>query len=648
MTSKQVRAGLTLTGLLGLSLLSGAPSARAQTWYPGQSTTSVLAFEDQWPHATDYDYNDVVIEVHWRFDSSGGKVQRALLTVDPLALGGDHTNGLGLQLPAGVSQEGLLVRRRVGSGGDPSTAPTYGEWADLQLAADGAPTVVLASNLRELFDGESGRINVGLPGANGRVGQRLEVEFNWPVGAALDVAQAPFDLYIFRTLSPSHEIHLPHYQGTDAMDDALFAVADNATPPAGTRWFVNARGIPAALNLKTAVVHTSEAVSISDVFPDIVRFAALPNLASWSGTGDDPRTFYERPTGPGARHTRPASRLRPEAPALSRITCPLSGNRVGRRVRADRACVFSECEAGYSAMPDGSCVNACGAAPNPPAPAECPAACTGGCVGNTCSINSFGSGQTVCPGGMHCVIGCTNTSNCQGRVLSCPDNGDCTLRCTGASACQSAVVFPGAGAGRIDLDCGGPSACQGLMLQCGAGPCLSTCGGASAGSGGILVPGNSCQVSNGCNLPVSACGLLPNPPAPAQCPAACNGGCSGNTCRIDVFSGSPALVCPDGLNCLVRCLGSSSCQDAAVFCPDHGSCSLQCSGPSSCQGADLLPGAGAGSIDLSCPGPGSCQAVDQQCGAGPCSCTFMHAGQGGRLFAGSSCRVSNACGLTLQ
>jgi LruC domain-containing protein len=159
-------AGLTVA-MLGASTAS---AQTATTWYPFEGGSAVLAYEDQWPYLTDYDYNDVVLEVHWRFDSSGGLVQRALLTVDPIALGGAESNGLGLQLPAGLSKEGLVVRRRIGSGGDAGAEPSYGAWAQLSLAGDAAPTVVVSSNLRELFGVEDGRINAGVEGKDGRTG----------------------------------------------------------------------------------------------------------------------------------------------------------------------------------------------------------------------------------------------------------------------------------------------------------------------------------------------------------------------------------------------------------------------------------------------------------------------------------------------
>jgi LruC domain-containing protein len=354
----------TIAGLTAAMLGASTASAQtATTWYPFEGGSAVLAYEDQWPYLTDYDYNDVVLEVHWRFDSSGGLVQRALLTVDPIALGGAESNGLGLQLPAGVGKEGLVVRRRVGSGGSGSAEPSYGAWAELSLAGDAAPTVVVSSNLRELFGGEDGRINAGVEGKDGRTGQRIELQLDWPVGVALDLGLAPFDLFVFRSGDPSHEIHLPSFQGTAAMNAALFDAAGNARPPAGNKWYVNDRGIPAALNLLTAAVYPREAVRIETVFPDVVRFAEHGAHGSFgaapdAGTVDDPRTFYARATGPGASQLKPSTRLRPAPMSIARESCtPALANAVGLRVLATSACVVSGCTSGF-VLQGGVCVSA--------------------------------------------------------------------------------------------------------------------------------------------------------------------------------------------------------------------------------------------------------------------------------------------------
>jgi LruC domain-containing protein len=396
----------SLLTALAMCAWPAASWAQSTTWYPSQTGASVLAYEDQWPSVTDYDYNDVVLQAHWAFDrdttrpasTNGYPVLRAVLTLDPVALGGDHDNGLGLQLPACVSSAGLSVQRRLGTGGSSTQSPTYGPWQTIVLSADSAPTAVLSENLRELFAGEAGRLNVGVPGKDARLGQRLEVQFEWPVAVDLDTSQAPFDLYIFRSADPAHEIHFPTYSGTDAMRATLF-------PPSNApgKRYVNDRGIPAALNLKTATVYPTEATPIEAVFPDIVPFASLPSFDAWSGPGNDPRRFYERAGGTGGRRTRSGAPLRPARAASSRTSCTegLAAGRSGVRVRSNTACVDADPATGMHAEAGVCMANArlC-------TPANAPAnegdqtwnGTWGACLARTCSSGfSRRSGACVAP-----------------------------------------------------------------------------------------------------------------------------------------------------------------------------------------------------------------------------------------------------------
>jgi LruC domain-containing protein len=230
------------------------------SYFPGQSTSALLAFEDQWPGHTDIDFNDVAVRVHYRLErNAAGNVVQLHAVIDPVAQGGDLSSGLGLQLP--VPRTGVTVRRRVGGGA----------WQGVSLEGDASATMVLSPNLRELFGGATGRINSVANQAR-LSGQRLEVEVSFSPAASLSAAAAPFDTFAFRAGNLSHQIHFPQYAGTAAMNAALFNTDQDAST--GTRRFVHVSGVPAALNLMTSTRYPLEGVGISALFPDIAGFAA--------------------------------------------------------------------------------------------------------------------------------------------------------------------------------------------------------------------------------------------------------------------------------------------------------------------------------------------------------------------------------------
>jgi LruC domain-containing protein len=223
-------------------------------------SSSMLVFEDQWPDLTDLDFNDVVIRAHYRILRDAAQAtRRVVLTIDPLALGGEYSNGLALQLP--VPGRGATIHRRLGGG----------PWSPLAPELDSELTVVLSPALRELFDGRRGRINA-VPSELRVPGTRLEVQIDLVDGVPLDASLAPFDLFTFRVGDLGHQIHFPEFRGTAVMNTTLFGRGVDGSRIG--RSFVHENGIPFALNLQDATRYPHEAIAIDALFPDIAAFAA--------------------------------------------------------------------------------------------------------------------------------------------------------------------------------------------------------------------------------------------------------------------------------------------------------------------------------------------------------------------------------------
>jgi LruC domain-containing protein len=262
--------------------------------------------EDQWPSQGDLDFNDVVVTVNYEHRlNSSNDVSSILATFNVLALGGNFDNGLGIHLPvptSAVSAATLLVE---------GAAPQ----AILPSSADNNVTLRLFDNMRVLFGGQAGTINSA--GSNTTQGLAFEVliEFSTPV--SLDQTQAPYDVYMFRTGNPGHEIHGPTYGGTSAMQSSLFGTFDDASGP--SRYFVDGSGLPFVLAIPQLVPYPSEATSISSLFPDIVPFATsgganntnfyqtnVNNSAAYAGTPVSP-IFLSPPFTPTSPNFFPGS-----------------------------------------------------------------------------------------------------------------------------------------------------------------------------------------------------------------------------------------------------------------------------------------------------------------------------------------------------
>lgn len=231
-----------------------------QLYVPAAGQHGALLFEDQWPELGDADFNDVVIAYAYNFALDGDGLVRGITAIfDVLALGGNFNNGLGLHLP--ISANDTSVTQTIGAGPPVAVVP----------GADAELTVHVTRNLRELFGSRPGPINAisGPSTSSQRV--VLHVDLAQPVSADI-VAEAPFDVFIFRSDDPSHEIHRTSYPGTAMMRGSLFGTASDRSSVG--RYFVDSRNLPFVMDLPQFDKWPNEGEDIGLLFPGIVPFAA--------------------------------------------------------------------------------------------------------------------------------------------------------------------------------------------------------------------------------------------------------------------------------------------------------------------------------------------------------------------------------------
>ena len=581
------------------------PSLAGVAFAPAEGESALILMEDQWPSRGDLDFNDVVLGYHYeyRLDPAGGVVGLTA-TIDVLALGGIYDNGLGLQLPVAAASV-ASVTRQVGSG--PAEA--------LALSAQDANfTVRISANLREVFGGRPGQINstredVRLPG--GRI--VLEVSFADPVGLA--PGDAPHDVYLFRSHDPAHEIHLPIFRGTANMRESLFGSADDGS--SAHRRFVDTSGLPFVLVLPIDNPYPQEGIAISELFPQIIHFAA-------SG-GATHRDFYV--SGVQEQHAyRDATGARQLGPD---IIPPFAADRscvadqcLGDDGSGTLTCGLGACQVTVEACEDGVPVTC------EPLDAAEPEICDG--IDNDCD----GEVDEDCD----CIDG--QTQSCWSGSPELLGVGICsagTQTCAGGrwGACQGQVLPRAELCNNLDDDCDG-NIDQGFpILTCGIGECFRAVESCVEGVMLACVPGapeaelcdgldNDCNgladdgaASNACNSYANStsacvdgeCVLSSCAEGFTDCDGIRNNGCEvnvltharncgacGNRCPTGHGCADGACVCiprtcaevcgtvPDGCGGTVSC---PSCRGLSVSAGPTFTCGLRSNGTVQCWGRNL-------------------------------------------------------------
>jgi LruC domain-containing protein len=258
------------------TVLSAGTLKGATTYFPGQGEHGTVLFEDQWPSHGDGDFNDVVVRYNYEMEiDAGGSLEQLTLKLQPAAVGSLLSNGLALRLPipSSTPMNGTLS---IGH----TVMPVFPQPGESKMV------VQLFQDVRDSFiDGAAGFINT-VPGEPYIEPLPVELHLTFPGPVTLP-PEKPFDLFIFRTGDPGHQIHRPHYYGTDSVNASLYGTGDDASdpPPAlgGSRWYVNVDGIPWVLNIGEDVTHPDHAglttwpkenVPIDVAYPDIVDFFA--------------------------------------------------------------------------------------------------------------------------------------------------------------------------------------------------------------------------------------------------------------------------------------------------------------------------------------------------------------------------------------
>jgi LruC domain-containing protein len=249
------------------------------THYPSAGDWATLAFEDNWPLVGDYDMNDLV--VHYRLSSYDveGTLMRVKIEGEVVAMGASYHNGFAFRLPG-------LLRSQVDTG-RLSFKINGVEQSVTPLETDKDEAIFIIAN--DLWDfvtaGESCKYYRTEKdcGSNIQMTFSLEIPLEANVNK-VDVAEFPYDPFIFA--SEGHErsyvfgeapgrrfeIHLKNQAPTEAFQANFLGRGDDASNANNGEYFINANGMPWAINIPYEWQHPLEYMDIKYAYPNFHSF----------------------------------------------------------------------------------------------------------------------------------------------------------------------------------------------------------------------------------------------------------------------------------------------------------------------------------------------------------------------------------------
>jgi LruC domain-containing protein len=259
-------------------------------YYPSASELATIAFEDNWPSIGDYDFNDLVMNYRISEYTLNGEVIRIKLEGQVAAVGALHHNGFAFQLPG-------ILRSAIDENAIRFTINDLPQNIS-PLEAGRSQAIVIITD--DVWNFVSAGVNCNYHRTEPGCGSDIQMGFSMtlPMAIAIPSAQMPdfpYDPFLFATEGYEHslafglppgrayEIHLPDKAPTEAFRLDFFGRRDDRSEPQNGRYFINANGMPWAINVGVEMQYSLEYMDVIYAYPLFSSFIANQGLvdADW-------------------------------------------------------------------------------------------------------------------------------------------------------------------------------------------------------------------------------------------------------------------------------------------------------------------------------------------------------------------------------
>ena len=249
--------------------------AAFNVYTPSEIGMGTVAFEDLWPSAGDYDFNDLVVRYRSTVvANANNQAVRLKLTLEIAAVGAINKNGFGIELPVDASQVASVSGYSFSPNANIALQPNgteYGHEKAVIIAFDDAH-YQMSGNY------EYGYINTEAGGTT-KDNKQIEVivEFTQPIDQTV-FNDAPYNPFIFVGGDRTHEIHLPNKPPTAVADESLFMQEDDRSNVATGKYYRDENNAPWAIHTIHTFRQPRERVRITKAYNRFMSWATSGGL----------------------------------------------------------------------------------------------------------------------------------------------------------------------------------------------------------------------------------------------------------------------------------------------------------------------------------------------------------------------------------
>jgi LruC domain-containing protein len=251
------------------------PARAFENFFPAAGFGS-LAFEDLWPNKGDYDFNDLVVDYHFRIvTNASNKVTEVMASFVVKAIGAGFQNGFGFQwddnqvLRADIQAEGSIITENY------IVLDDNGTEAGLDM-----PTFIVFDNSYSVLAPSTGfgvNVTPGHPYVEPDT-IRLNISIKPGTYGINELAVHTFNPFLIIDRDRGKEVHLPNRKPTTKASVDYFGLGQDNSDPGAGRYYKTPENLPWALNIVSVYAHTIEGFQITSAH---LKFA---DWAQSSGT----------------------------------------------------------------------------------------------------------------------------------------------------------------------------------------------------------------------------------------------------------------------------------------------------------------------------------------------------------------------------
>lgn len=261
------------------------PTKSSSSYTPTSSTNGSFCFEDSWPNMGDYDFNDLVIDYNYQFNTNAfNEVTSIDATFTMQAIGASFKNGFGLQLDVPPSAVKSVTGQNLTE--NYITLNTNGTESGQSKACiivfDNAHKQMRRASDATYVNTEKGTTTVPAAVFN------VSIEFESGIYLS-DLGKAPYNVFLISNATRGREIHMMDYEPTDLVTESYFGTGADLSEPDVNRYYQNKENMPWVIHTPSTFNYPAERENI---------FECYPYFETWAESEGRTRTdWYENKPG---------------------------------------------------------------------------------------------------------------------------------------------------------------------------------------------------------------------------------------------------------------------------------------------------------------------------------------------------------------